>query len=268
MLDGSSAARLLFLGVVAVLLIFLVGPSLVMITTSFSPGEIIAFPPPGLSLRWYWQVFSDRQMQLAVANTGVVALVSTVVGTAAGTFAAIAMSRYRIRWRVGIEFYLLLPFVIPLTVEAVGIFDVYNRLDLLGQRWAIGIAVVAANLPFVIGTVSAAANRLDPSIEDAAASCGARPIERFFTITLPSLMPGIMAGALIMFITGINEFVVSAFLVDVHTMTMPVEVFNSGRGTTTPAVAAISVFYTVISLGAVMVIDRLVGIESFLRSSR
>ena len=267
MLSGGGAKPILY-GIVGVLVVFLVGPSLLMMASSFSEGQVIGFPPQGFSLRWYASLFESRELHLAALHSAIVALVCTVTSTVVGTLAAIALARHRLYFRPGVEFYLLLPFIIPLTVEAVGLLDIFGTLRLLGHLWAVGIAISAANLPFIIGAVTAAAKRLDPSLEDAAASCGARPIERFVTVTLPTLGPGILAGALLMFITGINEFVISAFLIDVRTMTLPVEIFDTGRGAPTPAIAALSVLYTLVSLGAVAIVDRLVGIQFILRSAR
>jgi putative spermidine/putrescine transport system permease protein len=263
-----SGARVLFLAIVSLLVIFLIGPSLLMAIASFSGGGTLTFPPQGFGLHWYATLFDDEVLRAAFVNTAWVALVCTLVSTAAGTAAAIALARYGIPFRAGVELFMLLPFTIPLAVEGVGLLNVSGALGLIGVRWAIGIAIAATNLPFVTGAVSSAARRLDPSIEEAASSCGAYPVERFVTVTVPSLLPGILAGGLIMFITACNEFVICSFLVDVRSMTLPVELYNQARGVATPMIAAVSVCYTVVSIGAIWGIDRLAGIDSFLRASR
>jgi putative spermidine/putrescine transport system permease protein len=264
----SATARVCFVGVVGMLVLFLAGPSLLMAAASVSASSFITFPPKGFSVHWYAFLLTDRRLQVAFVNTAVVALVCTATSVVTGTLAALAMPRLGRSLGAALQICLLLPFTIPIIVEAVGILNIYDAIGAVGSRAAIGVAIAAANLPFVVGTVGAAANRLDPYLDEAAASCGAPPIERFVTVTLPSVMPGILAGALIMFITAFNEFVVSAFLVDVRTMTLPVDLFNQARGTATPAIAAVSVLYMLVSALAVLAVDRLVGIQVFLRSPR
>ena len=117
-----------------------------------------------------------------------------------------------------------------------------------------------------IWSVAASVNGLDPELANAAANCGAPPVQAFFTVTLPAVMPGVITGALLMFILAFNEFLVSLFLTDSRTVTLPVQIYNSIRSVITPALAAVSVLYIVIALAAVVLLDRLVGLDIFLRS--
>ena len=86
------------------------------------------------------------------------------------------------------------------------------------------------------------------------------------TVTLPAVMPGVITGSMLMFILAFNEFLVSLFLTDSRTVTLPVQIYNSIRSIITPDLAAVSVIYIVIALIAVWLLDRLVGLEIFLRS--
>lgn len=267
MIDRGSG-RLFFVSSVLLVTLLLILPSVLMTASSFSNGTLIGFPPEGFSLRWYTKLLGQRGLESAFVNTIYVAATATIVSTLAGTLAALVLARYRVPFKTSLELYLLLPLIIPLAVEAVGLLNFFGLAGLLGTRWAIGVAIAASNLPFSIGTVAAAANRLDPALEDAAASCGARPVERFLTITVPAVMPGVLAGALLLFITSFNEFVICSFLTDVRTMTLAVELYNEGRGAQSPSIAAISVLYTVISLGVIFLADRLVGIESLMKATR
>ena len=128
------------------------------------------------------------------------------------------------------------------------------------------MALCVINLPFMIWAVSASANALDSELENAAANCGAPPVVVFFTVTLPAVMPGVITGALLMFILAFNEFLVSLFLVDSRIVTLPVQIYNSIRSVITPDLAAVSVVYILIAVLAVWLLDRLVGLEIFLRS--
>ncbi|RUA02927.1 MAG: ABC transporter permease [Deltaproteobacteria bacterium] len=180
--------------------------------------------------------------------------------------AAIALARYRIRFRTSLQVYLLLPFTIPLVVSGLGMMILFGELRILGQLWPVGLALCVINLPFMIWAVSATVNALDPDLENAAANCGAPPLQAFLTVTLPAVMPGVITGALLMFILAFNEFLVSLFLTDARIVTLPVSIYNSIRSVITPDLAAVSVVYIVIALFAVWLLDRLVGLELFLKS--
>src|SRR5690606_30848473 len=183
-----------------------------------------------------------------------------------GTLAAIALARWRLRFATALQLYLLLPFTVPLVVSGIGMMMFFGEIGLLGSLWPVGIALCTINLPFMIWAVSAAVNRLDPDLEDAAANCGAPPLHTFLTVTIPAVAPGIITGGLLMFILAFNEFLVSLMLVDARIVTLPVHIYNSIRSVVTPDLAAVSVVYIVIALVAIWVLDRLVGLEIFLKS--
>jgi ABC-type uncharacterized transport system YnjBCD ATPase subunit len=102
--------------------------------------------------------------------------------------------------------------------------------------------------------------------ENAAANCGAPPLATFFTVTLPAVMPGVITGGLLMFILALNEFIVSLLLVDARIVTLPVLMYNSIRAIITPDLAALSVVYIAIAAVSIWLLDRLVGLEIFLKS--
>jgi putative spermidine/putrescine transport system permease protein len=143
---------------------------------------------------------------------------------------------------------------------------VFGKLGLLGSLWPVGIACCVINLPFMLWAVAASANRLDSDLENAAMNCGAPPTHAFFTVTLPAVMPGVITGGLIMFVLAVNEFLVSLMLVDARTVTLPVLVYNAIRSVITPDLAAVSVVYIALGAAAIWLLDRLVGLEIFLRS--
>lgn len=241
-------------------------PTLVVLGASFTGGNMIAFPPEGLSLKWYAAVASASDLRQAFLRSLYVAAICTAVSVPVGTLAGIALARYRIRFAQATQIYLLLPFTIPLIGSGIGLMLVFGRMGLIGQLWPVGIACCAINLPFMIWAVTASVNGLDPDLENAAASCGAPPVQTFLLITLPAVMPGIVTGSLLMFILALNEFLVSLLLVDARIVTLPVQIYNSIRSIITPDLAAISVVFIAAAGLAIAFLDRLVGLDIFLKS--
>lgn len=253
-------------GVALALLLLLAAPSLVVAGASLTAGSIVQFPPEGLSLRWYGRVLEAREVRDALLRSLEVATVCTALAVPSGTLAAIALARWRFRAALAIQLYLLLPFTVPLIGSGIGLMLLFGELGLLGRVWPVGIACCVINLPFMIWAVAASVNALDPELERAAASCGAGPVQTFLLVTLPAVAPGILAGALVMFVLALNEFLVSLLLVDARTVTLPVQIYTQIRGVITPDLAAVSTVYVLVAAAAVLLLDRLVGLEIFLRS--
>ncbi len=264
MRDGGKT--LFFATVTGLCVIALSLPTVIVIGASFTAGNIIRFPPEGFSLRWYGELVEADAFWDAFGRTLYVSVVCTVASVPAGILAALATVRYRLRFRAAIQVYLLLPFTVPLVVSGIGMMVFFGEIRILGQIWPVGVALCVINLPFMIWAVSASAGALDPELENAAANCGANPVQVFFSVTLPAVMPGVITGALLMFILAFNEFLVSLFLTDSRTVTLPVQIYNSIRSVITPDLAAVSVVYIGVALATVWAIDRLVGLEVFLKS--
>lgn len=245
---------------------FLAAPSLVILGASLTAGNIVTFPPDGLSLRWYERVLGAADLRAAFVRSLWVATVCTLIAAPAGTLAAVALARWRFRTGAAIQLYLLLPFTVPLIGSGIGLMLLFGELRWLGSVWPIGLAACVINLPFMIWAVASSVNALDPELERAAANCGAGPVQTFLLVTLPGVAPGVLAGSLLMFILALNEFLVSLLLVDARTVTLPVQIYNSIRAIITPDLAAVSTVFVLAAALAILALDRLVGLDIFLKS--
>lgn len=265
-MTGARGKAITLWSLVIFSLVTLSLPTIIIIGASFTAGEIIQFPPEGFSFRWYERLWQLNDFKQALWRTLYVSVVCTLISIPVGTLAAIATVRYRLRFIGTLQVYLLLPFTIPLVVSGISMMLWFGEIRILGNLWPVGLALCVINLPFMIWAVSASVNALDPELENAAANCGAPPLQVFLTVTLPAVTPGIITGALLMFILAFNEFLVSLFLTDSRTVTLPVQIYNSIRAIITPDLAAVSVLYIAIAVITVWLLDRLVGLEIFLRS--
>jgi putative spermidine/putrescine transport system permease protein len=245
---------------------FLAAPSLVVLGASFTAGELVAFPPDGLSLRWYERALGASDLRSAFLRSLWVATLCTAIAIPAGTLAAVALARWRFRNAAAIQLYLLLPFTVPLIGSGIGLMLLFGELRWLGSVWPVGLACCVINLPFMIWAVAASVNNLDPELERAAANCGAGPAQTFLLVILPAVTPGVVSGGLLMFILALNEFLVSLLLVDARTVTLPVHLYNSIRSIITPDLAAVSSAFVAAAALAILLLDRLVGLDIFLKS--
>ncbi|MFO1039254.1 MAG: ABC transporter permease [Geminicoccaceae bacterium] len=241
-------------------------PTLVVLGASFTSGKLVVFPPDGFSLRWYGSVMGAVDLRRAFYRSLFVASLCTVIAAPVGVLAGLALAKYRVRFERTLQIYLLLPFTIPLIGSGIGLMLLFGQWGVLGSLWPVGLACCLINLPFMIWAVTASVNGLDPDLEHAAANCGAGPVQTFLLVTLPAVTPGIITGSLLMFILALNEFLVSLLLVDARTVTLPVQIYNSIRSIITPDLAAVSVVFIAAAGLAIALLDRLVGLDIFLKS--
>ena len=270
-MNWPTSKRVAIWALVATVLVLLSAPTIVVLGASFTTGNIIAFPPDGLTLRWYGEILQAKALRDAFWRSVWVASVCTLIAIPAGTLAGIALSKHRFRFAgmnmgSAIQIYLLLPFTVPLIASGIGLMLLFGEARILGSVWPVGLAACVINLPFMIWAVSASAAALDPDLELAAASCGAPPLSTFLEVTLPAVMPGVISGSLLMFILAMNEFLVSLLLTDARTVTLPVQIYNSIRSIITPDLAAVSVVFIAVAALAILALDRLVGLDVFLKS--
>lgn len=237
----------------ALVVAWLILPTLVLVPISFSETASFNFPAKGFSLQWYENFFTDLTWVRSLLLSLQVGVLATIIATVTGTLAAFGLSKMRIRGRALFEGYLLTPMMIPGIVLAVGLYAVFLQFGLLGTVPGFVLAHTVLALPFVIVNVLTSLEGLDSRLELAAASLGANRTTTFFRIVLPLITPGVGAGALFAFVTSFDEVIVSLFIQSPGLQTLPVKVFRSVTQDTDPTVAAVSVIVTVFSILAVSV---------------
>ena len=247
-----SRAALWAFGVLAIL--FLLAPILVVLPLSFSAGSFLAFPLPGLSLRWYRDFAANEVWMLAARNSLLIGLAASALATLLGTLAAFGLWRARFAGRGLVLALLLAPMVVPSIVVAVALLLAFGPLGLANSHAGVIIAHAALGAPFVVVTVLAALQPFDERQLRAAAACGATPARGFLRICLPQIAPGVAAGAVFAFATSLDEVVVVLFLGGPAQRTLPRQMFsglNDQISLTIMAAASLLILLSVLLLLAV-----------------
>jgi putative spermidine/putrescine transport system permease protein len=248
---------------------FLLAPIVIIVITSFTAGETVAFPPAQYSLRWYAKVL-DHLADAPGVKPGLLAafLLSLRVGavvalgaTVAGVLAAYALYRYRFRGMAVVRQYFLLPLMLPQIVTGIALLVWFSELRALGPLTRLILGHLILTLPYVILTVGASLEASRPDLEEAAIGLGASRPRAFWSITIPLIREGIVAGAIFALIISFNSFTVSYFLYSGDALPLPVWVFEYMAYFLDPTLAVISSFLIAMTLLAVLVLDRLVGIR-------
>jgi putative spermidine/putrescine transport system permease protein len=232
--------RLLLAGLGLLTIFFLIGPSLIVIPMGFSSSKILEFPPPGWSLEWYQKALTDPSWTSGFVNSFQVAVVTAIVSAILGTLAAMGLVRGRFPGKDLVNAVILSPLIVPVVIIAIGMFAIYVRWKITGSLVGLAIAHSALAIPFVVVSVSTSLRTIDRNLELAAQNLGADPIRTFTRITLPLILPGVLAGFLFAFLTSWDEVVVAIFLTTAKFRTLPVEMWEQVRQVVDPTVAAVA----------------------------
>jgi putative spermidine/putrescine transport system permease protein len=238
-------------------LAYLVLPILVIFPLSFTSGELLIYPLPAWSLRWYREFATSPLWTRATWNSIVLAVVTTLVATTAGTLAALGLQGLRSRLKPALYGLLALPLVIPPVMVAVALFYYYARLGLVGSFWGLVLAHTVLALPFVVITIAATLQGFDVNLPRAAAGLGASPLQAFRKVTLPIILPGVVSGAVFAFVTSFDELLVILFVGSPEQRTLPRQLWSGVSETMTPAVAAAAVVLISVSLVLMAVVELL-----------
>ena len=245
----------------AIFIAFIAAPLLIVCVVAFTPLGYISLPTDGISLRWFAAIADNPRFIDAFWLSVRLGLVSSVIATVLAVPAALAIARHRFPGRDALSAFLLSPLMIPHVVLGVALLRYFSQIGINGTFASLAFAHVVVILPFALRLVLAAATGLDPAIERAAVSLGASGFTVFRRVTLPLILPGIVSGWLLAFITSFDELTVSVFVANPSTTPLPVRMFLQIQDTIDPLVAAVSALLIAGTIVVMLVLDRLVGLE-------
>lgn len=239
----------------ALVALFLLAPLVVAVGLSFSSGERIEFPPPGLSLRWYREMIGIEAFRTGLAVSLGVAAAVAVVSAIGGTATAIALNHYRFRGRALVQSLALLPLALPGVVVGLGLLSAIGLLGLKPGPVATAIGHSVLGVPYVAYLVLATLANYDLSLEQASLNLGASRWMTFRRITLPLIAPGVLAGAVCAFLISFDNVALSLFLA--RGDTLPLRLMQHIQFSANPSVAAISTALVALSFVAMLPLSRL-----------
>lgn len=220
-------------------LAFLYLPLIILAMYSFNDSRINAVWT-GFTFKWYEHLFHNRRVLEALTNTLIIAGFSTLISTGLGTIAAIALHRYKYKMQSAINGLLYLPILIPEIVMGLSLLVLFSQCHIPLGRTSLIMAHITFCLSFVVITVGARLDGMRNDFEQAAGDLYATPFQCFRYVTLPLIMPGIVAGALIAFTLSIDDFVISFFVAGPNSTTLPLYIYAMVKRGISPEINALS----------------------------
>ena len=245
-------------GFVYGLVLLSIVPQLTVIYTSFMKVNGVVFAP-GYSLDSYRIIFD--KLGAAIANTYLFGFAAIVIIVLLGMFIAYLSIRRRSLMTSVIDTLTMFPYIIPGSVLGITLLLAFNKppLILSGSAFIIILAFVVRRLPYTLRSSAAILYQISPSVEEASISLGCSPMKTFFKVTAVMMLPGVMAGAILSWITVINELSASVILYTGSTRTMSVSIYTEVIRASYGTAAALSTILTLTTIVSLLIFFRLTG---------
>lgn len=236
------------LGLAWTVLGFLVLPMAIVIPVSFTDQYYLSLPQDGLSLEHYRAFFEKDIWIDATLDSLIIAVAATTLAVSMGTLCAIGCWRLASGAAEAVRILMLLPIIVPVIVQALAIYRFWIDLGLIDTYLGAIIAHTLIAIPYVMITVSSSLTNLDPRIEQASRNLGASTGQTVRLVIMPSIMPGVLSGALFAFTISFDEIVMMLFITSRAVYTLPKRIWNGIQDHLDPTIAAVATMLMLLTL--------------------
>lgn len=240
----NRVLRQIFLSLV---MLFLLSPIVVVGGVSLNAKKALYFPPEGISLAWYVELFTESAWLVPVENSLVIATLSSVAAVSIALPLAYFLWRYRVFYARILFMLGIAPFMLPPVITALGFLAFWATVGLYGQMAAtiVSHAIFFVTLPLV--TISLGFESIDGEIVEAAETMGADSRQVFRTVIFPMVRSYLVSGYAFCFVLSLNEYIVAYMVAGFTVETLPIKIFNALRYGYTPVMAAVTIFFVVLA---------------------
>ncbi|MEO1686760.1 MAG: ABC transporter permease [Pseudomonadota bacterium] len=249
--------------ILAVTLLFLIGPFFIIIAVALSAGNSLAFPPQGLSLKWVIKVFEVESFRESFAVSMFLAIFGTLAALGLGVPAAYGLTRYKVPGGETVRLILSSPIIVPGIIVGLALLRYLVIPTGVPIMAALFFAHAALVLPYAVRVVSASMENLRTDIEEAAMLLGCSRAGAFWKVVLPNIRGGVLAAFILGFVTSFNQVPVSLFLSGPGVRTLPIDMIAYMEINYDPSVAALSALLAFMSVAIVFAAERFLGFSRY-----
>lgn len=243
--------------------IFLITPILIIVVISFNSASYLSFPPEGFSFRWYASFFSSGTFLNSLYLSLYVAIITSIISVFIATPAALYYVNYLTSAREKFRIAIISPMLLPEVLTSIALLFFFNNFMAgISNAWPLVIGHVVITTPLVFLIVTSSLFNMPPSINEAAATLGAGAYTSFKYITFPIIKSGIVTGGMLSFIISFDNVNISILLKPIGNNPLPIQLYDYIRYDFDPTAAAASTISITLTLGIVLMIDRLYGLKT------
>jgi putative spermidine/putrescine transport system permease protein len=244
--------RCVVYGLAWTVLAFLVLPMIIVVPVSFTDQYYLSLPKEGLSLQHYAAFFEKEIWLAATLDSVIVATCSTLAALILGTLCAIGCWRLASNAAESVRTFMLTPIIVPTIVQALAMYRFWIDLGIMDTYIGLILAHTLIAIPYVVITVSASLANFDVRLEQASRNLGASTSQTIRWVILPSIVPGMLSGALFAFTISFDEIVVALFVTSRNVYTLPKRIWDGIQDHLDPTIASIATMLIAITLALLL----------------
>lgn len=266
-IDKRVLGRWLLNGGAALTLLYILLPLIFVTWLSFYQQEIPSYPPDGYSLRWYGAIINNERFVDGLLLSVELGVIATAIGLSVGVPAAFCLSRFQFRGRAALNNLLLMPLMVPGVVLGTALYifhvetEIATGMPIIGSLTGLVSGHVLVVIPWSVRLVTASLAGFNRTLEEAAQSLGANRWMTFRRVTLPGILPGVVAAAMFGFVSSFGNLEMSMFLVGPGRTTLPIAIIQYLEWKIDPTIAAVSVVQIALIGTAMLITNRFVKIS-------
>jgi putative spermidine/putrescine transport system permease protein len=245
----------------ALFIAFILAPIVIVCVVAFTPEGYLSLPTSGFSLRWFRAIADYPEFVRAFRDSLWLAALSSTIAVLFAVPAALAVARYRFTGREAVLAFFMSPLMIPHVVLGIAFLRFFTTIGIGGTFAGLMLSHIVIVMPFALRLVLAASTGMDRAIEHAAISLGASPFTLFRRVTLPLILPGVVSGWVLAFITSFDEVTMTVFIASPSTTTLPVRMFLYIQDNIDPLVTSVSAALIFLTAIVMIILDRLYGLD-------
>ncbi|AKJ68055.1 hypothetical protein PATSB16_19640 [Pandoraea thiooxydans] len=262
--DRNGAGALLFHGL---FLAFILAPLVVVCLSAFTPDDFLTIPTRHFSLRWFIALWHSDDFNSAFKTSLWLGVLAATISSALALPTALGLVRYRFAGRDAINAFVLSPLMIPPVVLGIAFLRFFTLVNISGSFASLVACHVLLIFPYALRLIMAALTGMAGDAEQAARSLGAGRWTTFRRVTLPMILPGLVGGWVLAFISSFDELTATIFVAAPATITLPVRIYMNMSETVDPTVAAVSTVLIALVLVVMVFLDRIYGLNKVLVGS-
>ncbi|MBJ3775650.1 ABC transporter permease [Acuticoccus mangrovi] len=247
---------------------FILLPNIIIIIASFSELRFITFPPSGFTIDWYVEALHRQEFLASFRTSLLLSATVTAIGTVIALMTALSLRVLTgpVRnWAVGV---VMSPLMLPGIVIGIALLQFFSLLRVPTSGWTLVLGHLVITIPYAVRLITDSLSALPRNLEAAASSLGANPLRTVLAVVIPCIKPGVIAGALFVFIVSFENITISIFLAAPQTMTLPVRIFGyteQGVETWLVAICSMTILFTLLLMG---IIERFIGVRRIIYATK
>jgi|SRR5690625_198001 len=250
------------------IILFILAPILIVFISSFTASNYVAFPPEGLSIKWYMEAFKSTKFIKATGISLFIAFITAIISCALALAVTFAIERYTFKGKDILNTLFFAPLTMPMIGLGIGLLFFLTATGIVRTNTALILSHTVVAIPYAIRALSSVVGSIDIDVERSALMLGANPFTVLYKITLPMIMPGLMAAWMFSFLISFNNVTISIFIVGPKTETLPIALYHLTENSLSPMIASIATIAILIAGVIVVVLEKRFGVYGMLGKGR